>query len=58
MDIPALSMAMAQTQLQTDVGTAMLSKSLDLGKDIGDRLTKILEQSVTPNLGGSIDITV
>ncbi|MEG1847452.1 MAG: YjfB family protein [Lachnospiraceae bacterium] len=58
MDIPALSMAMAQTQLQTDIGTAMLSKSLDLGEEIGDGLAKIMEQSVTPDLGGTIDISL
>lgn len=58
MDIPALSMAMAQTQLQTDIGTAVLSKSLDMSENVGDGIAKILEQSVTPYLGGSIDIAV
>lgn len=63
MDIAALSMALAQSQLQTDVGTAMLSKSLDMTDTMGDNMAAMLdasamEQSVTPNLGGTIDISV
>lgn len=58
MDIPALSMAMAQTNVQSDIGVAVLSKSLDTFQDIGDGLTKMMEQSVTPYLGGNIDISL
>lgn len=63
MDIPALSMAMAQVQLQTDVGTAILAKSLDMSDTMGDSMAAMLdsaamEHSVTPHLGSSIDITV
>ena len=63
MDIPALSMAMAQNQLTMDFGVAMLSKSLDLSSQIGDSLTammdrSMMEQSVTPHLGSNIDLTV
>ncbi len=56
MDIAALSMAMAQSQLITDFGTGMLSKSLETFTDIGEDFTKMMEQSVNPELGGNIDI--
>ena len=63
MDIAALSMAMSENQLTTDFGVAMLSKSLDVNKQMGDSLTEMMnrsmmEQSVTPYLGGSIDLSV
>lgn len=63
MDIAALSMSMAQSRLFTDVGVAMLSKSLDLSGEMGDSLTammerSVMEQSVTPHLGSNIDLTV
>lgn len=58
MDIAALSMAMAQDRVMTDVGTAMLSKAIDQGQETGDTLTKMMEQSVNPNLGGNIDISL
>lgn len=63
MDIAALSMALAQSKLQTDVGTAMLSKSLDLSETVGDSLSSMidaaaLEHSVAPHLGGNIDLMV
>lgn len=63
MDIPTLSMAMSQNQIMTDFGVAMLSKSLDLSSQIGDSLTammerSVMEQSVTPHLGSSIDLSI
>lgn len=58
MDIPALSMAMSQQNVMTDIGTAVLSMSIDMAQQTGDGLTKLMEQSVTPNLGGTVDITI
>lgn len=58
MDIPSLSIAMSQTQLQSDVGVLMLSKQLDTVEDLGGGMIKAMEQSVTPNLGASIDLYV
>ncbi|NBH81577.1 putative motility protein [bacterium C-53] len=58
MDIPGLSMAMAQSRLQTDFGVAMLSKSLDNVQETGDNLTKMMELSVNPDLGANIDISL
>ncbi len=57
-DIPALSMAMSQNKVMSDFSVAMLDKSLDTFNDLGDSMTKLMEQSVNPNLGGNIDISV
>lgn len=63
MDIPALSTAMSMSQVQYDFGVAMLSKSLDLTQQIGDGIVELMgsssmENSVTPYIGGNIDISV
>ena len=58
MDIAALSMAMAQDRVMTDVGTALLSKAIDQGQENGDALTKMMEQSVNPDIGGNIDLSL
>ena len=41
-----------------DVQVAVLKKSLDTLESNGDGLTKMMEASVTPNLGQNIDIRV
>lgn len=63
MDIPGLSMALAQTKVQSDFSVAMLSKAMDLGETLGEGMVEMLdsaamERSVTPHIGGSIDIMV
>lgn len=63
MDIPGLSMALAQTKVQSDISVAMLSKAMDLGETLGDGMVEMIdaaamELSVTPHIGGNIDITV
>lgn len=58
MDIASLSTALSQSSIMESVSLAMLSKSLDTSQDLGTTLAKTLEQSVTPNLGGSIDISL
>lgn len=57
MDIAALSTAMSMTEVKTDYGIAMLSKSLDNMEVMGEGMKKMLEASVTPHIGGNIDIT-
>ena len=42
MDIAALSMNLAQTNLLNDVGTAVLSKSLEQAQDTGSAITQML----------------
>ena len=56
MDIAGLSIAMSQNQTMTAIGTAVLSKNLDTVEQAGADMIKMMEQSVAPNLGGTIDI--
>ena len=63
MDIAALATGMSQTQLMTNVGTAVLAKNLDMGEEMGDGMIDMMERSmmensVNPNLGSNIDIMV
>ena len=53
----------AQTNLLSDVGTAMLSKSLDMAETMGASMTDLLdsaamERSVNPDLGANIGISI
>jgi hypothetical protein len=58
MDIAAVSTAMSMAELQTDIGIAVLSKSMDNMETMGEGMKKILESSVTPHIGGNVDVTV
>lgn len=58
MDITALSTALGMVKTENDLGVIMLSKQLDSMKEMGDSMVKALEQSVTPYLGGNIDVSV
>lgn len=61
MDIAGLSMAMASTNLQNKVGTAMLGKAMDTNEALGQGLVQMIdsaamERSVIPELGANIDL--
>lgn len=58
MDIASLSTALSLTRTNGDIGTIMLSKQLDLMETQGDSMVEALERSVTPHLGGNIDVSV
>ncbi len=63
MDIPGLSMRMAQSNLLTDVGTAMLAKTMEQADSVSAAMTEMLdasamELSVNPSVGANIDISV
>ncbi len=58
MNIAALSMSMSQVRLLTEVKTAVLAKSLDTADQTKDAIKMMMEQSVNPNLGQNIDLTV
>ena len=63
MDIAGLSMNLAQTQLLSNIGTAVLSKSLEQAKDLSANMTQMLdaaamERSVNPDIGANIDVMV
>lgn len=56
MDIAALSMALATSQVQTEVSVALASKAQDVIEQDGANLVKLMEQSVNPDIGGNVDI--
>lgn len=61
MDIASLSMALAQTKVQSDFSVAMLSNVMDLNEALGEGMVNMLdaaamERSVTPHIGGNIDL--
>ena len=58
MDIAALSTAMSMADTQSQIGVALLSKSLDTVEVLGDGMIKMMENSVTPYLGQNIDFAV
>ena len=58
MDIASLSTALSMSKLSNEIGTLMLRKQLDNAEVMGESMIKIMEQSVTPHLGGNIDISV
>lgn len=58
MDIAALSTVLNMSQTNGDIGTLMLSKQLDLAETQGASMVEALERTVTPYLGGNIDIRV
>ena len=58
MDIAGYANANAVQSLQSNVSVAMMKKSLDLQEAMGDQITKMMELSVNPSLGGTIDIHI
>lgn len=62
MNIPELSMSLAQTQTMNSVGVALLSKSLDMMESTGDQMVDMMkssmELSVNPAVGGNFDMYV
>lgn len=58
MDIASLSTALSMTSASNDIGVIMLSKQLDTVESMGDSMIKLMEQSVTPHLGGNVDISI
>ena len=57
MDIPALSMAMADYNVSADVSIAVMSKILDTAEATGEALTEMMAASAAiPGLGENIDI--
>ncbi len=44
------------TSRMNAIDTSILKKSLDTAEQTGAMLTKMMEQSVNPNLGANIDI--
>lgn len=63
MDISSLSTSLSQIKVSQQAGISVLKMAMDTGQSqmtdmlkILEANTKIMEQSITPNLGGNIDI--
>ena len=50
--------ASEQSSLMESVGVKMLDKSLDASVSMNDSMIRMMENSVTPYLGGNIDVSV
>ncbi|MBQ3060806.1 MAG: YjfB family protein [Lachnospiraceae bacterium] len=58
MDIAALSMSMSMSNLQTQIGIALMDKAMETAEITTDGLQQMMEASVTPHLGQMIDISL
>ncbi|HAB60204.1 MAG TPA: putative motility protein [Lachnospiraceae bacterium] len=58
MDITALSSGLSQANLMSQVSTSVLKLSMDTVEQSMDNMIKMMETSVNPNLGGTIDISI
>ena len=63
MDITQLSSSISQGNTTNPFGVAMVSKSFDTTEQIGNSLVSMIdksamEQSVTPYLGGNLDLSI
>ncbi|MCQ2496756.1 MAG: YjfB family protein [Lachnospiraceae bacterium] len=60
--IPMLSTVMAQNKVQENASALMLAKTMDVqeqgGQALVDMMRSSMERSITPNLGGNIDISL
>lgn len=56
MDIAALSMGLSQANIMSAVSVSVLSMNLDTVEESGAAMIKMMEQSVNPQLGQSVDI--
>lgn len=58
MEITALSSVLSQSELVTKASAAVLDMNLDQIEEMGDAMAKMMEQSVYPHLGQSVDVRV
>jgi RNA-splicing ligase RtcB len=56
MDIAALSIMMNQSQVQQQASISVMKMAMNTAEQNSTGLTKMLEQSVQPHLGSSIDL--
>lgn len=48
--------SVSQGSLAYAVGTAVLDNQLEMNEELNASMIKMIEQSVTPHLGGNIDV--
>lgn len=65
MDIAAMSIVLSQARVQQEAGISVMKLAMDSGKASSEGMTqlmtdmtKAMEQSVNPHLGGNIDLSL
>lgn len=61
MNINALSstnLSISDTKNMNVIDISLLKKSLDSAEVSGDMITKMMEQSVNPNVGANVDVRI
>ncbi len=58
MDIAAYSIMQSQNEVMSGVGIEVLKNAMDVQKMQGAELTRLMEQSVNPAVGGNVDIRI
>ncbi len=58
MDVAAASIELKGIQLAQQVDVALVKKVMDTSEENAQALISTMERSVSPNLGGNIDIRV
>lgn len=53
-----MNISLSDTRSMNAIDTALLRKSLDAAETNGDMLTKMMEQSVNPNIGANVDVRI
>ena len=57
MEISGFSpMAMSAANVMNDISMQVLSNNLDTLESLGNGMVKMMEMSVTPHVGGNIDV--
>ena len=56
MNIASLSIDIAMSKTMTAVGTAVMKQNMDVNEAMGTEMVKMMEKSVTPNLGNNVDV--
>ena len=57
-NIAAYSMMHASASVMSQVSVAMLDKTMEMQEAMGENITKMMELSVNPSVGGTIDVRV
>ncbi len=56
MSIANMSISMSQNNVMRDIDIALMDNAMEQFEENGAALTRMMEASVTPNLGQNIDI--
>lgn len=56
MDIASLSMSLSQMKVANQASISVLKLTMDTAQEQMEDMTKIMEQSVNPNIGSNLDL--